>query len=186
MTTRDLEKLIKQELSSEGLIQYLDDRQEQYLEFPDGFFAEVVLNDGSKLSEVERIVKAIKERLQKQEIDVDVIVRAIWKVTSVRYVGHAVGASGGVKAAEWFAGTLRSGNRECKVIVDVTNYAYDSIWKKLSEERAAHLPTDKNEAIADIVADFLQFELSRGGASYWDPILHPERELNDAALLYVM
>jgi len=64
MTSFDVGNVIKDRLQAAGLSQYLDDAKEQYLEFPDGFFAEVVLKDGSKLSEVQRLVKSIEEELK--------------------------------------------------------------------------------------------------------------------------
>lgn len=183
MTTRNLEKLIKQELSIEGLAQYLDDSQEQYLEFPDGFFAEIVLSDGSKLSDVKSVVKAIQERLQKQGIELDVIVRAIWKVVDVKHSGTATEAVSGIKDVARFAATLQSGGRKCTVIVDVTRYAYEQIRKQLPEEKL--IGTDEKSVMAGIVINFLRFELSLGGESFWDPLLYPERELNAGALEYL-
>ncbi|MGO9269863.1 MAG: hypothetical protein ACLQOO_06365 [Terriglobia bacterium] len=65
MTSIDLEKLIKGRLGDAGLGQSLDEGKEQCSEFPDGFFAEVVLKDGSRRTEAQRIVKSLKEELGK-------------------------------------------------------------------------------------------------------------------------
>ena len=78
MTSFELGNLIKDRLASIGLSQYLDDAREQYLEFPDGFFAEVVLKDGSKLFEAQRLVNSIEEELRKRGVELNAIVRATW------------------------------------------------------------------------------------------------------------
>ena len=82
MTSFELGNLIKDRLAAAGLAQYLDEAKEQYLEFPDGFFAEVVLKDGAKLSEAQRIVKSIEEELRKQGVELDAIVRR--KIASIK------------------------------------------------------------------------------------------------------
>ena len=45
--------------------------------------------------------------------------------------------------------------------------------------------TDEDEALKEIVGAFLRSELSLGGESYWDPILYPQRTLDENALQYV-
>lgn len=187
MTSLELEKLIKDRLTSADLSQYIDERKEQYLEFPDGFFAEIVLKDGSRLAAAQRIMKGVKEELRREDIDLDVIVRATWKIIDVSCAGPAIGTSGGVKAATRFIAILGSGDSKCEVIVDVSNCAYDFVLKKLSEEKITGLSNgERQTAIIEIITSFLQFELSLGGESYWDPILHPQRDLNEAAVQYIM
>ena len=199
MTSYELGNLIKDRLRAAGLAQYLDEAREQYLEFPDGFFAEVVLKDGSKLSEAQRIVKSIEEELRKQGIELDAIVRAIWEVDGVEKAGmasdlvNALRQQGGAVAAAGSAGaqrliaTLRSGERECRVTVDVTAGALGTVIAAFNKNQGAlrEYGADRDQALIRIVAEFVRLELSSGGRSYWDPILRPELTLNENALEYL-
>lgn len=182
MTSFELGSLIKDRLNDAGLAQYLDETKEQYLEFPDGFFAEVVLKDGSRLSEAQRVVKSIEEELRKQGVEVDAIVRAVWEVVVVRNVGPAPQGSNGFHP---FAAALRSGKRECEVTVEVTGRAVAGVRSAFRLGGLREYGQDENSALVGIVTAFLRHELSLGGESYWDPILYPVRELNDWALSYL-
>jgi hypothetical protein len=42
------------------------------------------------------------------------------------------------------------------------------------------------EALKKIVREFLDFQLSSGGTSYWDPIRFPKLELKEATVSYLM
>ena len=95
MTSLELGNLIRNRLIAAGFGQYLDEAREQYLEFPDGFFAEVVLTDGSTLSEAQRVVKSVEEELRKLGVDLHAIVRATWDVVAVRNAGLAPGPANG-------------------------------------------------------------------------------------------
>jgi hypothetical protein len=183
MTSLELGNLIKDRLGAAGLAQYLDETKEQYLEFPDGFFAEVVLKDGSRLSEAQRIVKSIEEELRKQGVELDAIVRAVWEVVAVTSAGMAPAGSGGFHR---FIATLRSGQRECTVSVDVTGSALAEILDAFRQGGLREYGVDQNAALVGIVSEFVRLELSYGGESYWDPILYPQRELNEAALSYLV
>jgi hypothetical protein len=83
MTSTEVEKLIREALNTVGLWQVVDQYKSQFLEFPDGFFAEIVLNDGSKLVDAEGVVRQVEENLRKQRTELDVIVRANWTVKEV-------------------------------------------------------------------------------------------------------
>jgi hypothetical protein len=179
MTSSELEKLIKDRLSDAGLAAFLDERTEQYLEFPDGFFAEVVLKDGSKLAEAHRVVKSVKEDLGKLGIDLHVIIRAIWEVVAVESAGII---SGGFHR---FRVTLQSGGRECTVDVNVTGLAFAEILSAFRGSNLRDYGSDQNTVLAGIVTKFVRLELSYGGESSWDPLLRPELELNEWALQYL-
>jgi len=178
MTSSELEKLIKDRLSDAGLAAFLDDRTEQYLEFPDGFFAEVVLKDGSKLAEAQRVVKSVTEDLAKRGIDLHVIVRAIWEVVAV----ESAGVVSGVHRSRV---TLRSGSRECTINVNVTGLALAGILSAFREGNLREYGSDHNTVLAGIVTKFVRLELSYGGEGSWDPLLRPELELNEWALQYL-
>ena len=188
MTTVELERSIKERLKSEDLLKYVNERQEQFLEFPDGFFVEIVLEDGSKLGDVERVVQAIKEQLQKQGFQLDEIIRPLWRVSKVERIGPAVSVSGGLKAALRFNALLESGNLKCTVAVDVTNAALDMIKEELRHEKVAKAGRKGTQdlALTEVVKEFLRLQLSLGGTSYWDPMRYPSQELNAAAFMYLM
>jgi hypothetical protein len=181
MTSTELERLIKKTLEESGLLPVLDEYKSQFLEFPDGLFAELVLNDGSKLLDVESIGREIRESLKKQGVDLDVMVRSNWTVTEVGDPCPATGASGGLKAA-WgrVPITLTSGNSVRKVEVDVGLRAVDEIKQRIEGKGL-----DEKAAVKEVVKEFVEMQLSLGGESYWDPIRDPQQELSEGALLYL-
>lgn len=182
MTSTELERRIREQLQAAGLLQALDEHRSQFLEFPDGFFVEIVLNDGSKLADTERIVREVRESLKNGEGDVDAIVRSIWAVENIGDPHPAVSISGGIKTAWNFPATLVSGGRRTEVEVEVTMSAIDAIKHQVKE---AAEKVDEKAVMKEIVKEFLKLQLSFGGESYWDPIRTPKQELNDAALLYL-
>jgi hypothetical protein len=141
----------------------------------------VVLKDGVKLSEVQRAVKSIEEELAKQGVELDAIVRATWEVVEVRKAGVAPGPANGQR----FLATLRSGSRACQVTVDMPGMALASVLAAFNGGGLRDFGTDKDAVLKEIVSTFLRLELSLGGESYWDPILYPERTLDENALQYV-
>jgi hypothetical protein len=179
MTATELEMVIREELAKAGLWELVNQRKSQFLEFPDGLFAEIVLGDGSRLTDVERVGRGVRESLSKRGIEVDVIVRSIWAVQSV---GDARLASGVFRGAWSFPAILASGGLTTDVEVEVTLLAVDEIKRKL---KVSTEPVDESAGIKEVVKEFLKLQLSFGGESYWDPIRNPKQELNDSALLYL-
>jgi len=181
MTSTELERLIKKKLEGSELLPVLDEYKSQFLEFPDGLFAELVLNDGSKLLDVERIGREVRESLKKQSVDLDFIVRSNWVVSEVGDPCPAIGGSGGLKAA-WgrVPITLTSGNSVRTVEVDVGLRAVDEIKHRIEGKGL-----DEKAAVKEVVKEFVEMQLSLGGESYWDPIRDPQQELNEGALLYL-
>jgi hypothetical protein len=180
----ELEQRIRESLGAAGLLQALDEYKSQFLEFPDGFFVELVLKDGSKQLEVERIAREFRESLGKQGVELDVLVRSDWTIQEIEGPKPAVSVSGGLRAAWAYSATLASGNRTTDVEVDVTQLAILEIKRKANED-IAH-PVDETVAVKELVKKFLKFELSLGGESYWDPIQSRELELNESALSYLI
>jgi hypothetical protein len=181
MTVTDLEKSVRGTLQEAGLLQYLDEDQTQFLEFPDGWFAEVVVKDGSKLSEVERVVERYKEHLRRNDADdLDEIVRPVWSIAKVERVGPSVSFPG-LEPAVRFVVTLQSGSLSCDVKIDLTEGALALIRERLHETEA---PEDT--ALQEIVCEFVNLELSHGGESYWDPRRGSRLELGAAAFMYLM
>lgn len=181
MTSFELGNLIENRLSAAGLGAYIDDGKEQYLEFPDGFFAEIVLKDGARLSEAQRLVKSIEEELRKQDVELDAIVRATWELVEVRKAGLAPGPANGQR----FVAILRSGSRNLEVTVEMPGIVLACVLAAFNGGSLKDFGADKDTVLKQIVSAFLRLELSLGGESYWDPILYPERTLDQNALQYV-
>jgi hypothetical protein len=183
MTVTDLEQSVKRSLRAADLLQYLDEEQSQFLEFPDGWFAEIVVKDGSKLAEVESIVQRFKTDLQQQKVgELDEIVRPVWTVAPPieRGLGPSVSFPG-LEPAIRFTVTLQSGSLGCRVTVDVTEAALGLIRERL---RQTKVPEDA--ALQEIVSEFVKLEISHGGTSYWDPRRDSRLELNAPAFMYLM
>lgn len=184
MTSTELEKLIRDELTKAGLWGSVDRHKSQFLEFPDGLFAEIVLSDGSKLEDAEGVLHGLQESQKKQGVELDTIVRADWTVQSINDPRPAIGISGGIRAAWAFPVALVSGGATVTVEVDVTYAAILEIRNKLMQSSDKSL--DEKMVVKEVVKEFLKLELSLGGESYWDPIRYPQRELNEAALSYLL
>jgi len=180
MTSTEVEKLIRDALTTAGLWGSVDQYKSQFLEFPDGFFAEIVLNEGSKLVDAEGVVRQVEESLRKQGTELDAIVRATWTVKEIGNPAAARGASGGIRAAWAVPATLVSGNLERQVEVDVLYSVVLDLKQKLAGK-----VLDETSAVKEVVREYLEMELSRGGESYWDPIRYPRQEINGSALLYL-
>ncbi len=182
MTVTDLEQSVKGSLRQAGLLQYLDEERTQFLEFPDGWFAEIVVKDGSKLPEVERVVQRYKEHLRRNEAcELDEIVRPVWNVKAIERVSGPSVSFPGLEPGVRFSVVLQSGSLTCTVTVDVTEGALSLIREKLRDTKA---PEDA--AVREIVNAFMNLWLSQGGTSYWDPRKDSRLELNGAAFMYMM
>ena len=181
MTSFELGNLIENRLAAAGLARDVDEGKEQYLEFPDGFFAEIVLKDGTRLPEAQRLIKSIEEELRTKGIELDAIVRATWEVVAIRKAGPAPGPANGQR----FVATLRSGSRELEVRVDMPGVALAGVLAEFNQGGLRDFGADKDTVLNRIVSAFLRLELSLAGESYWDPLLYPERTLDENALQYV-
>jgi hypothetical protein len=180
MTVSDLEQSVRGSLRQAGLLQYVDEDETQFLEFPDGWFAEIVLKDGSKLLEVESIVRKFKTDLQREQaVELDEIIRPVWNVARIEGVGSGITIPG-LESALRFNVVLQSGDLSCTVTVDVTEAALGMIREKLSKTGAP-----EESALREIVSEFMKFELSHGGKSFWDPRRDSRLELDAGALMYL-
>jgi hypothetical protein len=181
MTSTELENLIRAKLDSSGLLHVVDEFKSQFLEFPDGFFVELVLVDGAKLVDVERIGREVRELLRKQNVDLDVIVRAIWTVKEVGDPRTPADSSGSPQLGRWRVPViLASGGLTQQVEIDVLY----SVVLDL-KNRIAGKGWSETSAVKEVVKEFIEMELSLGGESYWDPIRDPKQEINGNALSYL-
>jgi hypothetical protein len=192
MRTAELETAFRDKLEQAGLMAALNEDQSQFLDLSGGFLAEIVLNDGSKLALAERTVRSVKEELEERGVAVDSIVRAVWAVKEINFIGAARALSGGIKAALEFEAMLESGNRQCRVSIELTLAALNKLREKLALPEKVGFPGWAKDGDVDedtlrkMVAEFLDFQLSTGGASYWDPIRFPKLELKESAVSYLM
>ena len=180
MTATELEKLIREELTAAGLWLSVDQYKSQFLEFPDGLFAELVLSDGSKLADVERIAREVGDELKKQGIDLDAIIRSTWSVKEIGDPSPAIAPSGRLVPAWRVPVTLISGGASRDIQVDVLYSVVLDI-----KQRIAGKGLDETSAVKEIVREYIEMELARGGESYWDPIHYPQQEINGNALTYL-
>jgi len=184
MERSEVDRIIREELASAGVLETVDREKSQLLEFPEELFAEIVLSDGAKLNDAQRVMQRIQSDLQGRGVRLDSIVRATWRVRDVeRYFdpGWIVDSSrpGGVLSLPIlpFKVTLESGSTQTDVWVDVTPNGYDQLKQAGQSDE---------ESLKRIVRDFVSIQLSGGGTSYWDPIRYPRQELNEAVVLHTL
>ena len=103
-----------------GSSKFVSREHSQFLDLGDEMFVEVVLNDGTPLADVEKIVRRTSQEVKAQGVKLDSVVRALWEVDEVRYLGPSRSSNGGLRAAYEFEVTLKSGARRQRVIVDVS------------------------------------------------------------------
>jgi hypothetical protein len=187
LTSTQVEELIDRQLREAGLPDVVNKAHSQFLDMQDQIFVEIVLNDATHLDAVERVIRNTTEELKSQGIILDSVVRALWEILDVSFVGPSRSADGGLRAASLYDVTLKSGKRQHHVAVDV----YWGAVEFLKQKRGLGKLTSKTrrEFQADVVAkavwSFVQDQLSQGGTGYWSPVLYPRREMNDAAMLFV-
>jgi len=156
-------------------------------------FVEVVLDDGSALEDVERIVHHTAKELKLQGITLDSVVRAVWEIVGVEYIGPSRTPDFQRRAAEEFRVELKSGSRQCQVIVDVSWGAIEVLRHKLGLRDSwttldAVLPDGHvvREMVAPALLTFLDQGLSRGGVSSWNPLLDQRIELSATDMSFVL
>jgi hypothetical protein len=183
-----VEESLERRLRDAGLAKFVNRDQSQFLDMDDEIFVEVVLNDGTALSDVEKIVRETAQELKPQGIKLDSVVRALWEIVDVKYSGPSRSADGGLRAASEFQVTLKSGERLQRIVVDVFWGATEFLKQKFGLEKlkSTEGSLKNEEIIAKTVWSFVQHQLSLGGTGYWDPVLYPRLEMNDAAMLFVL
>lgn len=193
MTPTQVEDLVEHQLRGAGLWKFVSREHSQFLDLGDELFVEVVLNDGTPLDDVAKMMRRTAEEVKARGVAVESVVRALWEVDDVRYLGPSRSSNGGLRAAYEFGVTLKSGARRQHVIVDVSWSAVEFLRQKLGlgkfvsgSENALQKGHISDELVGERVRSFVEHELSLGGTSYWDPILYPRRDLNEAAMLFLV
>jgi hypothetical protein len=149
----DLQAQLEGRLDQAGLLSYLDKDESRFVDLEDDFLVELVARDSTKLPEFSRIA----EEVESENPKVKTLVRAHWDIEGV---GQPVAPydmrTGTPRMAVLYPVNLKSGQGSKRVWVEVTTLA-----SMVFEDRAL----DEK----DIVLDFVAEQLSKGGASYWDP-----------------
>ena len=170
-----LESRIRHKLQGVGLLPYLVDERSQFLDFPGGYFVELVVKDGAKLPEFRRAVDEVRAELSEK---LDVVIRAMWEVSNVGdpIQGYSM-ETGTPRMAMQYPVDLKSGSATKRVWVEVTYLA-----DKMFEEHGAK----KTEDVRGIVEEFVVSQLKKGGASYWDPEQFPVLEINSNTASFIV
>jgi hypothetical protein len=179
----ELDRLITAKLDQKGLVGHVVKDKSVLLDFPEEYFAEVVLDDAAGIDDANQALSEAAAQLKRENEELDYIVRALWEVGEVRlapeYKPEAIPElmKQGFFSLRFLA-TLKSGEQiEKEVGVELTPSAYEEL-RRLGQ------PTDENSLKA-VVRDFLKVQLSLGGVSYWDPKKYPRQQINDGAVLHL-
>ena len=176
MDPDELYRRILNDIEAGGLGNCLVKDKSQLQEFPEEYFAEIVLNDAGKIDLAKEVLAKVAAELGAKHQKLDYIVRALWQVREVQKI--EIPSPTGVPSemvAVLFKGTLQSGRRCQEVWVAVTPAALGVLRPLVTKE----------QALLDLVRAFLLHRLSIGGAGYWDPIREPKRELDEDAARYL-
>jgi len=174
ISAAELEKKAREKFNAAGLLPYFWSERSQFLDFPEGFFVEVVSRDGTKLGE---FAAAINELQKETGAKIDPIIRAGWEVLSVDDPVVAYSSQGTPRYGVQFPAVLKAGEAKLPAAVGVSHMA---------QERLKELGHGDRKSLKDMVRDYLRSQLSKGGASYWDPVRFPYLEINEAAVSYLL
>jgi hypothetical protein len=180
MNQDSLNQLIIRGLEAKGLSGYLVRDKSQLLEFPDEYFAEIVLNDAGKIDEAQGVLAKIVPELDAKHQKLDFMVRALWRVVNVEPRYRQEELPHQLKQRLFslpFIATLKSGSKEWRVGVEITPDAYEDL------ERAGKCD---DQTLRAIVKASLESWLSIGGAGYWDPIREPRRSISSGGVSYAL
>ena len=171
MAAMELQTQLESRLDQAGLLPYLDRTESRFLDLEDDFFVELVARDSTKLPEFGRIADAVKSENPK----VKTLVRAHWEIQNIGQPVQAydIPGTGAPRTAVLYPADLRSGQGTQRIWVEVTTLASMAFEYYKVNER-------------DAVREFVVEQLSRGGASYWDPERSPHRlEINGDRAEYI-
>ncbi len=170
MAVTDLQTQLEGRLNQAGLLPFLDKGESQFLDLGDDFFVELVARDSTKLPEFSRIAEAVKSENPR----VKTLVRAHWELADIGQPVQAydIPGTGAPRMAVLYPATLKSGQGTMQVWVEVTTLASMAFGHYKLDER-------------NIVREFVVEQLSKGGASYWDPMRFPRLEINGDMAEYI-
>ena len=164
----DLQEKFVGQLNQAGLLPYLDKEESRFIELGDNFFVELVASDSTKLADFSRIAEAAKSENPK----IGTLVRAHWEVDRIEDPRQAFETPGTGRFAVQYPVWLKSGQGVMQAWVEVTTKASMAFKDQGLDERS-------------IVREFVDEQLSKGGASYWDPQKFPLLEISGNMAEYI-
>ncbi len=174
MTAEELQSEAAQQFEAAGLAKDFVAGRSQFLEGPEGLFAEIVVRDGAKLEEFRRIAEKLRAASGEP---VTYIVRAVWEVEKVGDPQTAYSMQTGTpKTSVQFPVDLRSGSVAQRAWVELT-YLAGSVFDENGVD---------NEGAKRIIGEFVREQLRKGGMSYWDPIRSPQLEINANTASFIL
>jgi hypothetical protein len=193
MSEIELRELFEQHLNEAGIGSVVDYETSQFLTVPEGLFAELVLTDASRQSDAASVLTKVCEALRSKGLALNGIVRSLWQIRRIWYVGPARTAEGGLRTALTFGAQLESGKRTHEVVVHVTIAALTVLRQKLGKDQfvmyigwAPQRGDVDEENISAAIKIYLEILLEKGGMSYWDPLTNRELELNESVMSSVL
>ena len=155
MTAHESKLLIGDALKQHGIVDQIDSEHSQYLDLPEGVYAELVIKDAGKEGDVERAVG---------DLDAHIDIHPIWRVLEFGATDVARSSSGGIVAASAIPVKLQSGSVFADVQVVVTFLAEKEMEKLLGANMAS------GKSIPGLLAQaYVESLLRWGGRDYWDP-----------------
>ena len=170
MEVTDIQTRLEGRLDQAGLLPYLDKEESRFVDLEDDFFVELVARDSTKLPEFGRIVEEVKSGNPR----VKTLVRAHWTIEDVGQPVQAydIPGTGAPRMAVLYPVDLKSGQGAKRIWVEVTTLASMVFEEHELAER-------------DIVWEFVGEQLSKGGASCWDPEKFPRLEISGNMAEYI-
>ncbi|HXM20252.1 MAG TPA: hypothetical protein VN948_03195 [Terriglobales bacterium] len=169
MAVTDLQAQLEGRLNQAGLLPYLDKDESRFVDLEDDFFVELVARDSTKLPEIGRIVEEVRSGNPR----VKTLVRAHWEIEDVGRPYPAYNPKTGTpRTAASYPVDLKSGQGTTQIWVEVSTLA-SMVFK------------GRGLDVKGIVRDNVAEQLSKGGASYWDPERFPRLEINANMAEYI-
>jgi len=170
MAVNELQVQLEGRLDHAGLLSYLDKDESRFVDLEDDFFIELVARDSTKLPEFSRIAQEVESENPK----VKSIVRAHWMIADLGQPVQAydIPGTGAPRMAVLYPVDLKSGQGAKRIWVEVTTLASMVFEDRGLDEKG-------------IVRDFVAEQLSKGGASYWDPERIERLEINGNMAEYI-
>jgi hypothetical protein len=164
-----LQTQLEGKLDQAGLLPYLDKSESRFVNLEEDLFVELVASDSTKLPEFDRVVEEVRSR----NPHVKTVIRAHWILESVgRPLPTYDVNTGTPRTAVRYPVNLRSGQGAKQIWVEVTTLASMTFdYHKLSE--------------VEVVREFVAEQLSKGGASYWDPERSERLEISADTAEYI-
>jgi hypothetical protein len=187
MNPEALKQRVLDEFESIGLLKCLDTETSAFNELPRFFETShlcmrLVLDDVGAVAAASNVAAEIKRDLERQGIELEYEIRALWKVANVSSDVLEDSGPAGLMPADHFHAEVESGSAKRLVDIHMSAGARSYIQQCL-----AHVsPEDRQSAICKMLAACLNQKLSSQGEEYWDPVLYHGRDLEVADVARVV